>query len=88
MPRENRPLETKSMPAAVLNSSAERFCVLPTLMVPTLSVPGFALASAMIKIVADRGTAVMREFAGRLAVPLVPARRVMQEHHARERARA
>ncbi len=37
----------KSMPAAVLNSSADRFCVLPILMVPTLSVPGFALAAAM-----------------------------------------
>jgi len=37
----------KSMPAAVLNSSAERFCVLPILMVPTLSVPGFAFAAAM-----------------------------------------
>ena len=35
-----------SMPAAVLNSSADKFCVLPTLMVPTLRAPGFALAAA------------------------------------------
>jgi len=37
----------KSMLAAVLKSSADRFCVLPTLMVPTLSAPGFAFAAAM-----------------------------------------
>ena len=37
----------KSMPAAVLNNSADRFCVLPTLMVPTFSAPGFAFAAAM-----------------------------------------
>ena len=35
---------------------------------------------------ADRGVAVMSEFAGRLAVPLVPAGRVMEQHHAREGA--
>ena len=38
---------TKSMPAAVLKSSADKFWVLPTLMVPTLSEPGFAFAAAM-----------------------------------------
>jgi hypothetical protein len=35
------------MSAAVLKSSADRFCVLPILMVPTLSVPGFAFAAAI-----------------------------------------
>ena len=33
-----------STPALVLNSSAARFCVLPTLMVPTFSLPGLARA--------------------------------------------
>jgi hypothetical protein len=37
----------KSMPAAVLNSSADRFWVLPILMVPTLSAPGLAFAAAI-----------------------------------------
>ena len=32
----------KSIPAAVLNNSADRFWVLPTLMVPTFSAPGLA----------------------------------------------
>ena len=38
---------TKSRLAAVLNSSADKFWVLPTLMVPTLSEPGFAFAAAI-----------------------------------------
>ena len=46
-----------------------------------------ALAGAMIEVVADRCVAVMREFAGRLAVPLVPAGCVMEHHHAGEWAR-
>src|ERR1700722_7867953 len=33
------------MPAIALNNSAVRFCVPPTLMVPTLSVPGFSFAA-------------------------------------------
>ena len=37
----------KSILAAVLNNSADRFCVLPILMVPTFSAPGLALAAAM-----------------------------------------
>ena len=37
----------KSIPAAVLNSSADRFWVLPILMVPTFSAPGLAFAAAM-----------------------------------------
>src|SRR5262249_6896687 len=48
---------------------------------------GFAFAGSMIKVGADRGIAVMGKFAGRLAVPLVPAGSVMQQHHAGERAR-
>ena len=36
-----------SIPAEVLNSSADRFWVLPILMVPTFSAPGVALAAAM-----------------------------------------
>jgi hypothetical protein len=49
----------KSIPAAVLNNSADRFCVLPTLMVPTLSVPGFAFAAAMksVSVLKRRGAA-------------------------------
>src|SRR5271155_2728791 len=47
---------------------------------------GFTLAGAVIEVMADRGVAVMRELAGRFAVPLIPARRMMQQHHARERA--
>src|SRR5215472_7106629 len=41
----------------------------------------------MIEVVADRRVTVMREFAGCLSVPFVPARRVMKQHHAREGAR-
>ena len=37
---------TTSMPAVERNSSAERFCVLPGLMVPKLSLPGFDRAAA------------------------------------------
>ena len=33
-----------SRPAIDLNISADRFCVLPTLIVPMLSLPGFAFA--------------------------------------------
>jgi hypothetical protein len=42
-----------------LNNSADRFCVLPTLMVPTLSVPGFAFAAAMksVSVLKRRGAA-------------------------------
>jgi len=36
-----------STPAVDLNNCAERFCVEPTLMVPTLSAPGFSLAALM-----------------------------------------
>ena len=35
-----------SMPAVDLNSSAAKCCVLPTLMLPMLSLPGLALAKA------------------------------------------
>src|SRR5260370_33835326 len=37
----------KSMPADVLNNSADRFWVLPMLMGPTLRAPGLFLAAAM-----------------------------------------
>src|SRR6202040_883517 len=47
----------------------------------------FAFAGAVIEIMADRRIAVMRELAGRLAVPLVPAGRMMKEHHSGERTR-
>ena len=36
-----------SMPATVLNSSAARCCVLPTEIVPIVSLPGRAFASAI-----------------------------------------
>ena len=49
---------------------------------------GFAVAGTVIEVVADRRVAVMSELAGRLEVPLIPARRVMHEHDARERAGA
>jgi len=38
-------------------------------------ITGVAFAGAVIEVGADRGVAVMGEFAGRLAVPLVPAGR-------------
>src|SRR5438132_8657434 len=47
---------------------------------------GFALARPVIEVMADRRIAVMRELAGRLAVPLVPAGRMMKQHHAGEGA--
>ena len=47
---------------------------------------GFAFAGAVIEVVADRRITVMREFAGCLAVPLVPAGRMMHQHDAGERA--
>ena len=37
----------KLSPANALNSSAPRFCVPPTLMVPTLSLPGCSRAALM-----------------------------------------
>ena len=37
----------KSIPASDLNSSAERCCVLPIPIVPTVSFPGSAFAAAM-----------------------------------------
>ena len=36
-----------STPAVDLNNCAERFCVEPTLMVPTLSAPGFCFVVLM-----------------------------------------
>src|SRR6266581_4240293 len=47
-------------------------------------VVGFAFAGAVIEVMADRQIAVMREPAGGLAVELVPAGRVMNEHNAGE----
>jgi hypothetical protein len=47
----------------------------------------FAFAGAVVEVMADRRVAVMREFSGGLAVPLVPARRMVKEHHAGERTR-
>src|SRR4029077_5045616 len=49
-------------------------------------ITGFALAGAVIEVMADRQIAVMREPAGRLAVELIPAGSMMYEHDARERA--
>ena len=47
---------------------------------------GLPFAGAVIEVMADRRIAVMREPPGRLAVPLVPARRMMNQHDARKRA--
>ena len=41
-----------------------------------------------IEIRRDRDEAMVRELAGALAVPLVPSRRVVDDHHARERTGA
>jgi len=49
---------------------------------------GRTVAVAEVQVRRDRDEAVVREFAGALAVPLVPARRVVDDDHARERTGA
>src|SRR6185437_11262131 len=46
------------------------------------------LAGAVIQVVTDRRVAVMGELASRFEIPLIPARRMVDQHNARERAGA
>jgi hypothetical protein len=42
-------------PVAAFKSSADRFCVLPGLMVPTLNWPGLARAAAITSFIVRNG---------------------------------
>ena len=46
-------------PVADLRSSADRFCVLPGLIVPTLNRPGLARAAARTSVIVRRGESAL-----------------------------